>query len=97
MQRYSMQPTDRLMRTDLNSRRIAAKTRITNYELVDKQPAGEVKMFYRSSKNYYISDGRPTRIDEGGVRPGWKNRVVQGNHDGPGGLQQLGERHLQRG
>lgn len=64
MQRYSMQPTDRLMRTDLNSRRIAAKTRITNYELVDKQPAGEVKMFYRSSKNYYTAAGTNFQTDD---------------------------------
>ena len=58
MQRYSMQPTDRLMRTDLNSRRIAAKTLNTNYELVNEQPAGEVKMFYRSG--HYC----PVKVDK---------------------------------
>ena len=64
MQRYSMQPTDRLMLTDLNSRRIAAKTLNTNYELVNEQPAGEVKMFYRSGKNYYTVDGTNFQTDD---------------------------------
>ena len=64
MQRYSMQPTNRLMRTDLNSRRIAAKTLNTNYELVNEQPAGEVKMFYRSGKNYYTADGTNFQTDD---------------------------------
>lgn len=63
--RYGMQPTNRLLRTNLpNDRHITAKALNTEYNLVTEQPAGEVKMYYRSGKNYYTMDGVNFTTDE---------------------------------
>ena len=37
---------------------------IPTTELVNEQPAGEVKMFYRSGKNYYTVDGTNFQTDD---------------------------------